>query len=145
MNSENHLRGLALHCVDQAKSILAKKSLDSSLAVYAVCLYGGGAQYQYGKKNSYKDYDVQILLEKSDSYKAYDSSKLNRHGGIWKAGFYHDKPVELFFGVITHTKYDVAENILDHIRRHSSKRWDRIKKNPILMLWPERHDYECIE
>jgi hypothetical protein len=145
MNTEDHLLGLAIHCIDQAKSILDKKSLNKSLNIYAICLYGGGALYQYRKKSNYKDYDVQIFLEKTSNYKTYDSSKLNRHGGIWKAGVYNDKPVELFFGVISHTGNDISENIRNHIRDHFSDRWKRIKKNPVLILWPERHDFEFIE
>ncbi len=145
MNTESHLQGLAMHCVHEAKAILEKKSLAGSLTIYAVCLYGGGAQYQYGKKSSYKDYDVHIFLDRSHSYKAYESSKLNRHGGVWGAGIYKGKPVELFFGIIDSTENSIQENISKHIKNHFSDRWNGIKKNPILILWPERYDYEFIE
>ena len=143
MNKEEHIAGLVQYVLFQANNLLKRKELDKSLYVKAVCLYGGAAKYLLKEKDYIKDYDVQVYLSKLNNYKIYDSAKFNRKGGIWPAGEFNGKPVELFFGTLPdYSDLTTLEKIFKYIKNHNSERWIRIKKDPYIILWPERMDYK---
>jgi hypothetical protein len=142
MNKEVHLANLAQYARTRANDLLRKKGLEKSLVVEAVCLYGGAAKYFLGQRDYIKDYDLQIFFSKGREYKKHDSARFNRRGGIWPVGVYLDKPVELFFGtLINSTTENIIVRLQQYIERNDSDRWKRIKKDPYMVLWPQRKDY----
>jgi len=92
-----------------------------------------------------KDFDVQVFFKKLPGYKSRDSSKFNRHGGIWPAGSVEGIEIEVFYNLLYGNPVeDIEFRIIEKANRGNSERWKRIRKSPFLILFPMRKDLESL-
>jgi len=123
-----------------ANDYILEKGVEESFKISCIILYGGAARYHFDISPEYDDYDLNIFFEKNDKFIIGNGRKVNRRGSAKKIGLFRGKKVELLFNVLND-----EENVFDFIKTRSSKRWEnRISKEPILVLYPDRKDIRSL-
>ena len=139
-HSEKDLHRLMTMVKASARRYIADKEIQEYLEIGTIILYGGAARYHFDRSNEFADYDLNVFFRKTAEYKIGVARKTNRRGRPYNIGFHNGKKVEILFNVLSD-----GETAIDFIRSRASKRWkNRISKEPILFLFPERKDFISI-
>jgi len=122
---------LANHAQMYAVSQIQRKGLAESLQVANIILYGSAARYHIDDVLTYSDFDLNVFLRRMHGYRTRDARRFNRHGKYWRAPDFQDKEVQVLFNIV-----DYDQTWLDSAESRKSARWDCIRKNPIVQLYP---------
>ncbi len=139
-HAEENLHALMTMVKQGAKKYITDKGVEDAFDIAAIILYGGAARYHFDISSEFADYDLNIFFRKTAKYKTGIARKINRRGKAYTIGFHNGKKVEILFNVLAD-----GETATDFIKTRGSKRWkNRISKDPILFLFPERKDFIAI-
>ncbi len=135
-HTESELIELSNFVVEYSRAKLHSMHLDDSLSMRSLILYGGAARFQFGISQQFKDYDLNVFFRRGPNYHTGDARRFNHHGAPWNAGLFLQKKVEVFFNVL-----DAEQTWIESALTRVGNRWNCLRNAPILLLYPERHDY----
>ena len=119
--------------VEYGNGFLRTRGLEGRASAFAVVLYGSAAACHLNQKDTYNDFDINVFFQSTVAL----GRGVSTRGKPKIIGQHNGKRVEVMRNVYRGRAVEPTVAISGYARRMRSKRWIRIRSEPVVYLYPK--------